>query len=50
MDTIETLFGTGTMGGLETYGIKHAVGCPLSLQTLIDGKVSYKGWVNVTIP
>jgi branched-chain amino acid transport system substrate-binding protein len=51
MDTIDTMFGPGTMGGLETYGIKHAVGHPLPLQKLNEnGEFSYVGWVDVTIP
>jgi hypothetical protein len=50
MDTIDTLFGEGKMGGLETYGIRHAIGHPLPFQLLTDGNVSSIGWWFVEIP
>jgi len=50
MDTIETLFGTGHMGGLQTYGLRHSVSHPLPVTTLNEGVVASGGWVNFTVP
>lgn len=47
MDTIDTLFGKGYMGGEEIYGIRHAVSNPHSIQQLIDGKIISHGWIEV---
>jgi branched-chain amino acid transport system substrate-binding protein len=48
MDTIETLFGTGTLCGEEIYGLQnHAIAHPLPYQKLMDGQVLPGGWVNV---
>ena len=48
MDRIDTLFGTGTMSGDQTYGIdNHAVGHPHPYQKLMKGKASFGGWVQV---
>lgn len=44
MDSIETLFGTGHMGGLETYGINHVVAHPMPIEVLTDGEISFGGW------
>jgi ABC-type branched-subunit amino acid transport system substrate-binding protein len=44
MDKIETPFGTGTMCGLETYGIKHAITSPQPLCALENGKVVWIKW------
>ena len=47
MDTVETLFGTGIIGGDKTYGIKHhVVSHPIPFQTAMNGKVSNAGLVN----
>lgn len=50
MDTIETLYGTGNMGGLETYGINHVVAHALPIMTLNEGQIGYGGWVDIKIP
>ena len=48
MDKVETLFGTGYVGGDQTYGIKHhAVGHPLPYQKVVNGKIVYGGWIDV---
>jgi branched-chain amino acid transport system substrate-binding protein len=47
MDTIDTLFGQGYMGGEEIYGIRHSVSNPHSIQQLIDGEIISHGWVEV---
>lgn len=52
--TIDTLYGLGTIGGLQTYGIaNHAVGHPkpvsiMNLET--DDGTEFWGWIDVTIP
>jgi branched-chain amino acid transport system substrate-binding protein len=50
MDTIETLFGVGHLGGLQTYGLRHSVSHPLPVTTLINGVVASGGWVDFTVP
>jgi ABC-type branched-subunit amino acid transport system substrate-binding protein len=48
MDTIDTAFGTGSMGGMAEYGIKHAVFFPLPFSTLDNNKVSFAKWIDVS--
>ena len=50
METIDTIYGTGRMGGLKTYGIKHSVGHPLAIQVLDNGQVKQVKWVDVYTP
>ena len=46
--TVETLFGTGTVSGDQTYGIKHhAVGYPFPYQRVQDGKIVSTKWVEM---
>jgi len=48
MDKVDTLFGTGIISGDETYGIKHhAIGTPFAYEMMMDGKVTFGGWVDV---
>lgn len=49
MDKIETLFGTGRMGGLKTYGIRHAIGHPLPVSRLVEGKVVNVNWIKEVV-
>jgi len=47
-NTVETLFGTGTVSGDQTYGIKHhAVGYPFPYQRVQDGKIVLTKWVDM---
>jgi hypothetical protein len=46
IDELDTLFGTGVMCGEETFGIKHLVSQPLSIQWLKDGQVVSGGWID----
>ena len=50
METMETVYGTGRMGGLETYGIKHTVCHPIAIHGLVDGEVKHLKWVEVYTP
>jgi branched-chain amino acid transport system substrate-binding protein len=46
MDKVDTLFGTGIIGGTQTYGIKnHALSHPFPYEKLVDGQIVYGGWV-----
>jgi branched-chain amino acid transport system substrate-binding protein len=46
--TVETLFGTGTVSGDQTYGIRHhAVGYPFPYQRVQDGKIVSTRWVDM---
>ncbi|MBI4774769.1 MAG: ABC transporter substrate-binding protein [Deltaproteobacteria bacterium] len=47
METIDTVYGPGRMGGLKTYGINHTVCAPCPIVELMDGKVSWVKWVDV---
>ena len=49
MDKVDCVYGTTcTFGGDETYGLKHhAIGHPLSYQTLLKGQPTFGGWVNI---
>jgi ABC-type branched-subunit amino acid transport system substrate-binding protein len=47
MDTVSTLYGTGTLGGDETYGLRHhAVSHVLPYAKLVDGKVVPCDWID----
>ena len=51
---VETIYGTGTVGGEETYGVaNHAVGSPRSV-SIIDpadeGGWHFAGWIETLIP
>jgi branched-chain amino acid transport system substrate-binding protein len=51
LETIETPFGTGRLGGLETYGIRHAVSHPLPVNVLDEnGDIHFGGWYEVYVP
>jgi branched-chain amino acid transport system substrate-binding protein len=50
MKTIETPWGTGTMGGAKTYGINHMVLAPAPISQLKKGKVDSTSWYMPDIP
>ncbi len=51
MTTVQTLFGTGNMGGLQTYGINHVCAHPMPISSSdSNGNVTFGGWQPVTIP
>ena len=50
LDTIETPYGTGHMGGLKTYGIRHALSHPEPYQMLDKGQAKFGDWVDVRVP
>jgi branched-chain amino acid transport system substrate-binding protein len=50
MNTIETPYGTGHMGGLKTYGIRHALSHPEPYQILENGHQKFGDWVDVRVP
>jgi branched-chain amino acid transport system substrate-binding protein len=50
MKSIETAYGTGKMGGLNTYGINHSVSAPMPLVSLKDGEVVWVKWQAVPLP
>ncbi|MGA7678256.1 MAG: ABC transporter substrate-binding protein [Dehalococcoidia bacterium] len=49
LDRIETIFGTGTVGGEKTFGIRHAVAHPQAVQILKDGVVTSGGSVDLGV-
>lgn len=50
MDSIETVYGSGRMGGKSTYGIKHAVNHSAAIQTMMNGEVEHVKWIDVYVP
>jgi hypothetical protein len=50
LSTIETPYGTGYMGGQETYGIRHALSHPEPYQILDNGEAKFGKWVEVRVP
>ncbi|MCD8116340.1 MAG: ABC transporter substrate-binding protein [Oscillospiraceae bacterium] len=47
---VETLYGTGTIGGTETFGINHIVAHPNSITYLENGEVISYGAVECSVP
>jgi branched-chain amino acid transport system substrate-binding protein len=50
MTKIETPYGTGTMGGLKTFGINHVVVRPLSLVRFMNGEPNFIKWYTPVLP
>jgi branched-chain amino acid transport system substrate-binding protein len=50
METFDSPFGTAHLGGLQTYGIKHAVPAPETVGVLEDHEVEWGAWVPVIDP
>jgi branched-chain amino acid transport system substrate-binding protein len=50
MKTIETPWGTGTMGGAKTFGINHMVIPPTCISLLNAGKVERTEWRQSVLP
>ena len=50
MNRIETAYGTGTMGGLKTYGVNHVVVKPFPISRLMNGVAEHIKWVLPEVP
>jgi hypothetical protein len=50
MTSIETAYGSGRMGGMNTYGINHTVTYPMPLTALQNGEVVWVKWQEVPMP
>jgi ABC-type branched-subunit amino acid transport system substrate-binding protein len=50
MDTMETVYGTATMCGLETFGIKHALTGMAPIQVIEHGVMRYAGPADMYLP
>jgi branched-chain amino acid transport system substrate-binding protein len=50
MTNVETAYGTAQLGGLQTYGIKHSLGKPVSIQLLMNGKEQFGAWEKIEMP
>jgi len=50
LDTIETCYGTGWIGGQETYGIRHQVSHKMPVTVVDNGELKFAEWVEVHIP
>ena len=46
MDTMQFPSGTARLGGLKTYGIKHAYSHPDEIWTLVNGKPVFGAWID----
>ena len=42
MESIDTIYGKGRMGGMEIFGINHVVVRPITLSRIMHGKVEFE--------
>lgn len=49
-ETVESIFGTANICGVETYGVKHIISHPNSTTKLVDGEVVFGGWIDCYVP
>jgi branched-chain amino acid transport system substrate-binding protein len=49
MDEVETIWGTAKICGEQSFGIKHIVASPQSVQILKDGVETSAGWINLGV-
>jgi branched-chain amino acid transport system substrate-binding protein len=47
MDKINTIFGEGKMGGLQTYGVNHNVYYKTPISAIQNGKVVFQTWISL---
>jgi branched-chain amino acid transport system substrate-binding protein len=47
MDTVDTIYGTGVIGGEQAFGIKHVVAHPLPVQIFQNGQAVSGGWIDI---
>jgi ABC-type branched-subunit amino acid transport system substrate-binding protein len=50
MESIETPWGSGSLGGARTFGINHMVLAPYAISRLQNGKVDSTRWYKPVIP
>lgn len=50
METMETPYGTATIGGLKTFGINNIVTPPVSINQVVDGTPKIIKWVKYPTP
>lgn len=50
LTTVETLYGTGIIGGTETFGNNHVVSHPNSITVAVDGQVEFGGTIECSVP
>jgi hypothetical protein len=49
-DTMETVFGTGQMCGLKTFGIRHVLAQKAPIQVIENAKMKYGGLMDMYLP
>ena len=47
MDKIDTIFGEGKMGGLQTFGVNHNVYFKTPIAVINNGKLELGGWISL---
>ena len=50
LTTVETLYGTGIIGGTETFSNNHVVSHPDSITVAVDGQVEFGGTIECSVP
>ncbi|MGI5971551.1 MAG: ABC transporter substrate-binding protein [Oscillospiraceae bacterium] len=50
LETVDTIYGTGIIGGKETYGVNHLVAHPTGITYLVDGKQEFGGIYDTIVP
>lgn len=48
LSSINTPYGAANLGGLQTYGIKHAYSHPDQVWTIMNGKPAFGAWIDVS--
>lgn len=47
MDSIDTIFGAGRMGGQQTYGVNHNVYFKTPISIIKNGKTTFAEWISL---
>lgn len=50
ISSVESIYGTGLIGGTETYGCNHLLATPNPLSMLVDGQIEFGGWYDTIVP
>jgi branched-chain amino acid transport system substrate-binding protein len=50
MSSMKSVWGTGHIGGLKTYGIKHTMSHPIPVMSYVNGEPKTMKWMDITAP
>lgn len=49
LTTVDTIYGTGTIGGMQIYGCNHYIAMPDPNSMLVNGKIVFGGWFKTEV-